>query len=170
MKEPEWLRSMYIPRVIITGSCEQDCACTHAHTQLHTPTPMPPHAHTHTPHMHTAHKHIPTLVYTWTHPLPTHTHTHARTHMVVLKLTRNQPQRILYLSLNKTPTWSQSSIRRTWLQTYQRSWAPLSETQDRDGDTEEREAVCAEPFEDIVEWLSLYYELEFRNGLLNSFV
>ena len=56
MKEPGWLGSMYIPRVIKAGSCEQGCACTPTHTNTHTYT----HTHTHTctniyPH---THKHI----------------------------------------------------------------------------------------------------------------
>ena len=118
------------------------CMHTYAHTPTHTHTHATTRTHTHT---HTHHTHTHPCHHTHTHP---HTHTHARTH--IHGRVKNWPGichegYVLYLSLNSTPTHSQSSIRRTWLQTYQRSWAPLSEIQDRDGGTEEREVVRAEP-------------------------
>ena len=57
MKEPGWLGSIYIPRVIKTSSCEQGCARTLTHTNTHTHT----HTHTHT------NKHTDTHTYTQTH-------------------------------------------------------------------------------------------------------
>jgi len=54
MHERAWVAgSMYIPRVMKTGSCEQGCAFTLTHTSTHTHTLSHTHTHTHT------HIHIP---------------------------------------------------------------------------------------------------------------